>query len=323
MAVYFFYGEEDYNIDLELNKMRSKLSPDFISMSYHVCDNPDYQSLIQILRTPPMMFGDSLFVIKAEKYFYDKKNKDSVSFEDAELDDIEDALKNNQQGIDIVFVVKLPRDENKKIDSRRKLFKILSNFNSQEFPTFSTFYPKEIGNWVRNCAKSKDLSINNDALELLVEQIGNNLRQFDSELDKLKLVAYPNNVVTKDMISEVCISNQDLFNITKCLMNADKTGALLELKKVLDKKHPLELLSAIQTMLRQWVIVKSSSSNDDIKRKTGIFNEGRIYHLKEDLKKISLKDLVTLKENLFEVEYRIKSGECIDMISEVENAIIR
>ena len=38
----------------------------------------------------------------------------------------------------------------------------------------------------------------NRVCEILVEQIGNNLRHFDSELDKLKLLAYPKDVVTKE-----------------------------------------------------------------------------------------------------------------------------
>ena len=41
--------------------------------------------------------------------------------------DIDDALKNNPEGLDIVFVVKLPRGENKKLDARKKIFKIPCN----------------------------------------------------------------------------------------------------------------------------------------------------------------------------------------------------
>ena len=69
MSVNFFYGVEDFNIELEIEKMKSKLNPDFISISFQVHDNPEYQELINILRTPPMMFGDSLIVINSEKYF--------------------------------------------------------------------------------------------------------------------------------------------------------------------------------------------------------------------------------------------------------------
>ena len=57
MAVYFFHGDEDYNIELELEKMVSKLNPDFKSMNFQVLDNPVYSTLITALRTPPMMFG--------------------------------------------------------------------------------------------------------------------------------------------------------------------------------------------------------------------------------------------------------------------------
>ena len=64
MTVYFYYGEEDFNIELEIEKMKSKLNQDFIAMNFQNLDNPEYTELITALRTPPMMFGDMLIVIK-------------------------------------------------------------------------------------------------------------------------------------------------------------------------------------------------------------------------------------------------------------------
>ena len=125
MAVYFFYGEEDYNIEQEVNRIKSDLNPDFISMNYQVLDNPCVGDLINAIRTQPMMFGKMLFVINANEYFIANKN----SFSDDELEQIESALQNNSELLDVVFIVRLPRDENKKIDTRRKLYKILSKFN--------------------------------------------------------------------------------------------------------------------------------------------------------------------------------------------------
>ena len=320
MAVYFFYGDEDYNIELEIEKMRSKLNPDFISMSFQTLDSPDYSTLINALRTPPMMFGDMLVIINAEDYFLSNKN----FFDDKELEDIEDALKNNPDQLNIVFVVKLPRNENKKLDSRRKLYKILSKYNAQEFPTFKTYKTEDIANWVKKHAKTKEISLNNDALSLMIEQLGNNLRDFNTELDKLKLVAYPENVVTKKMVEDICISHQDLFNFTELIMKGEKDRALLEFKKLLDKKHPLELLSAIQTMLRKWILLKinSSMSTFELSKLTGQ-HEFVVKQTLAKLKNTKASDLIKLKENLFDVEYRIKSAEVLDIISEVECAIIR
>ncbi len=321
MAVYFFYGDEDFNIDLEVEKMRAKLNPDFLSMSFQSLDNPEYAELITALRTPPMMFGDMLVVINSDKYFIGVKN----FFEDSELEDIEDALTNNPETLNIVFVYKLPRDENKKPDSRRKLFKILNKFNVTEFPTFKTYKVTEISEWIKKHAKKKDLTLKDDAINLLIEQLGNNLRQFDAELDKLKLMAYPEKIVTKKMVEEIAISNQDLFNITELLMKNEKDKALLEFKKLTDKKHPLEILAAVQTMLRKWIILKTKSSScspAELSKLTGQ-HEFVVKQNLAKLKNTSVADLVRLKENLFKVEARIKSAEVLDINSEVEIALIR
>lgn len=321
MAVYFYYGEEDFNIELEIEKMKSKLNQDFIAMNFQNLDNPEYTELITALRTPPMMFGDMLIVINADKYFLSQKNY----FEDAELEDIEDALKNNPESLNIVFVVKIPRDEGKKLDSRRKLYKIFSKYNAQEFQPFKTYKTADIASWIRNHAKKfKDLSLKDDAIDLLIEQIGNNLRQFDGELDKLKLMAYPDNVVTRKMVEDIAISNQDLFNITELIMKNQKDKALLEFQKLTDKKHPLEILAAIQTMLRKWIILKTktSASSLELSKLTGM-HEFVVKQTLTKLKNTKVSDLVNLKQNLFDVECKIKSAEALDIISEVEIALIR
>lgn len=321
MAVYFFYGDEDYNIELELQGLRSKLNPDFLSMSYQVLDSPCYSDLVNVLRTPPMMFGDMLIIINAEQYFSGSKNP----FDDNELADIEDALNNNPDSLNIVFVVRLPRDENKKLDSRKKLFKILTKYNTKEFPTFKTYKTAEISAWIKKQSKTKDVTLKDDAIELLIEQIGNNLRQFDTEIDKLKLIAYPQKIITKQMVTDICISNQDLFNLTELILRGKRDRALLEFKKLLDKKHPLELLSAIQTILRKWIIIKTKSkecSPAELSKLVGM-HEFVVKQTLQKLKSANTGDLVRLKENLYNVEYRIKSAEVVDMISEVECAIIR
>ena len=320
MAVYFFYGDEDFNIDLELEKMKSKLNQDFISMNFQAFDNPEYPELITALRSQPMMFGNMLVAINAEKYFLSNKN----FFNDSELTDIEDALKNNPETLDIVFTLKLPREENKKPDSRKKLYKILNQFNTKEFPAFKTYKTAEIANWIKQRAKKKEIILNDDAINLLIENIGNNLREFDEELNKLKLLAYPEKIVTKKMVEEIVISNQDLFNLAELIMTNRKDMALLEFKKLLDKKHPLEILSALQTMIRKWIILKTKANlpSFELSKLTGQ-HEFVVKQTLQKLKSTKASDLVKLKENLFEVEYKIKSAESLDMISEVECALIR
>ncbi len=329
MTVYFFYGDEDYLIDAQIESMRSKLNPDFLSMSFKIFDNPNYSDLISALRTPPMMFGESLYIIKSEKYFSAKKDsaedEDDLKFSDSDLKDIEDALNNNPDALNIVFVVKLSREENKKIDTRRKIYKILSKFNTEEFQSYKTYQTKEIENWVIRQSKKKDIILNKDAISLLIELLGNDLRQFDIELDKLKLIAYPEKTVTAKMVEDIAISHHDLFNITNLIIKNKKDAALLEFKKLTDKKHPLEILAALQTMLRKWIIIKMKTgqiSTFEISKLTELTENNVIKNI-QNLKNTNTADLVRLKQNLYEAECRIKLKQSLDEVSEVEIALIR
>ena len=318
MAVYFFYGEEDYNIEQEINKLKKGLDKNFLEMSFKTYDHPKFADLISILRSQPMMFGKMLIVINCLDYF-------SKSFEDKEIKEIENALEDNNDNLDIAFVAQIPHDSMKKIDSRKKLFKILKKYNSVECALIPTYKTTELESWITKQGKSKDIKLDKNALTAIISQIGNNLRQIDKELDKLKLFAYPKNIITADMVKEICISNEDLFAFSDFLMENEKDKALLEYRKLLDSRYPLEILSTLQTMTRRWIILKAkgkTSTPMELSRLTGM-HEYVVKLTLQRLRKNNLKDLVRLKQNLAEAEYKIKSGLVLDVEKEVENALFR
>lgn len=319
MGIYFFYGDEDYNIEQEIKKLRKKLlDENFASMNFKVADNPNFADLIAHLRTQPMMFGNQMIVINCENYF-------SKALEDNELDEISKSLEDNANSLYIVFVVNLPRNEGKKLDSRKRIYKIITKFaQTQEFPTFKTYKTDEIINWINKEAKKLEITVEKDAAITLIEQIGNNLREMVQELEKLKLLAYPQTVITKKMVKEICISNEDLFAFADCLLKGDRGHALFEFQKLLDRKHPLEILSALQTMIRKWITIKSKSRDlplFEIAKLTGQ-HEFVVKTTLEKMKELPLKTLVKLKQDLTLAEYKIKSGQSINPIDEVQNALL-
>lgn len=320
MSVYFFYGDEDYNIELEIKKLKKKLlDKNFASMNFKTSKNPSFPDLISLLRTQPMMFGNMMVVINCGDYF-------SKTFEDSQLEEISKALEDNIESLCVVFTAILPRSECKKIDSRKKIYKIITKYaQSQEFPTFKTYKIDDISNWINKEAKKHEVTLEKDAILMLIEQVGNNLRELAGELEKLKLLAYPETKITKKMVKEICISNEDLFGFADFLLKGDKGHALLEFQKLLDKKHPLETLSALQTMLRKWIVIKSKSKEKslfEISKLTGQ-HEFVVKTTLEKMKNTSLKDLVALKQNLIDAEYKIKSGQSVNLIDEIEIAMLK
>ena len=318
MAVYFFYGEEDFNIEKEIEKLKGNLDKNFLEMSYKVYDNPKFSDLISILRTQPMMFGKMLIIIKCIDYF-------SKTFEDKEIKEITKALEDNNENLDIVFAAQLPRDEGKKLDSRKKFFKLLSKYNAKEFATIPTYKTNELEAWIKKQAQSKKLKMTQEALTAIITQIGNNLRQIDKELEKLQLAAYPDNVVNADMVRENCISNEDLFVFSDYLMAGEKDKALREYRKLLDKKYCLEIVSTLQTMVRRWIVLKAKSSELSPFELAKMTNQHE-YVVKltlQKLRKTNLKDLVRLKENITDAEYKIKAGLSQNPEAEIENAFFK
>lgn len=320
MAIHFFHGDEDYNIELEIKKLKKKLlDKDFAAMNFKTADNPNFADLISLLRTQPMMFGNSMVVINCQDYF-------TKAFDDKQLEEISKALEDNQDNICIIFVVKLPRNEGKKLDTRKKIYKIITKHAQiQEFPTFKTYKIDEISNWINKEAKKHEITFEKPAILALIEQVGNNLREISLELEKLALLAYPQKVITQKMVKEICISNEDLFSLADFIIKGEKIHALIEFNKLLDKKHPLEIMSALQTMLRKWITIKTKSRElplSEISKLTGQ-HEFVVKTTLEKMKNTPIADLVKLKQNLITAEYKIKSGEAINVEDEVENAILK
>jgi len=317
MAVYFFYGDEEFNIEQEVQKLKKGLDKNFLEMSFKTYENPKFADFVAILRTQPMMFGKMLIVIKCNEYF-------SKSFEDKEIKQIEEALEDNNENLDIVLIAELPRNEGKKLDSRKKFFKLVSKYNAKEFASIPTYKTADLEMWIKKQAKSKDLELEPDAISAMISQVGNNLREIDGELAKLKLFVHPVKKITKKMVNEFCISNEDLFAFSDYLMKGEKDSALLEYRKLLEKKYCLEIVAALQTMIRRWITLKAKASECtafELSKLTGQ-HEYVVKLTLQKLKNTSLKYLVKLKQNLTDAEFKVKSGQSLDPDKEIEDVII-
>lgn len=308
--LYFYHGQEDFLIESELNKLKDKLvDKAFLATNFRVYDNPKFPELMDILRTPSLMFGSILAVINCEKYFFDTKGK--ISFDDKEIKQIEETLQTIPETLNIVFVCKIERESTKKFDTRRKLYKILAkNTTMTEFPEWKT-YSKELPSWIQKQAKQKDLIIASDVVQFLIDRLGTNLRIINSELDKLKLAIYPTKAVTKEHIQNICTSSEDIFVLTDYILKGEKDKALLEFQKLCTNKHYLEILAVLQTNFSKMSSIKVDSVNKspmEIAAKNHLPEFIVKKHL-EKLRKVPMDRIIKIRKNLLEAEYRVKTGE--------------
>lgn len=321
--LYFYYGQEDFNIEKELKMLKDKVvDKAFLATNYRVYDNPKYMELLEVLQTPSLMFGSVLAIINCEKYFYDAKGK--VNFEDKELKQIESALESMSEGLHVVFVCKTDRDSTKKIDTRRKLYKIITKYaTSKEFAQFRS-YDKELSNWILKQSKAKNLIIASDTVKFMIERVGTNLRILDNELEKLKLAIYPEKTIKKEHIKSICTATEDIFVLTDYILKSEKDNALLEFRKLCTTKHYLEILSALQTNFTKMAELKVDSINMSAMEIASKSHKSEFF-VKKQIKKIKnvpMDRLIKIRKNLIEAEYRIKTGEISFYELPVELAIL-
>lgn len=322
--IYFFYGDEEFNISNKIKEFKSKLDKDFVEMSYKYFNNPKFPDLISAIKSQPMMFGKMLVEINCLGYL-SGKSSDDKSFDDKQFKQLAEALDCSSENVDVVFTAQIPPDSQKKIDKRKKIFKLLSKYNAQEFNQIPSYKTAELEGWIKQQAKSKDLKISDEVAGAILFQVGSNLRMLDSELEKLKIYA-GKSPVTKEMIKEICVTNEDLFVFIDYLVEGNKSKALLEYQKLLAKKHPLEILSVLHTLLHGRIQIKAYSAKHSPDEIAKIINMHpfRVKMEIQKLKNISLKDLIKLKKNLTDAEYKIKSGQSnLDIDKEIEYAILQ
>lgn len=321
MSLYFFFGQEEFNIETEIEKLKKKLlDTSFQSMNYKVMDNPDFVSLIDVCRSTPMMFGNMLIIVNLNKYFLGNK----VSVDDKLLDDFSDALANIAQSLNIVFLCKIPRDENKKVDTRKKLYKTIAKYAQvTEFSQYKT-YQKELNSATLKMAKSKSLECDDKVINYLIEQLGSNLRLIDSELDKLKIAIHPRQKVAIEDIKENCVSEDDIFTLADMIVAENKDETLRQFSRLLERKHYLEVLAVLQSNLQRFIYIKSHSADSP----TSLIAQDLHLHefiVKKTLEKvrgISLNRLINIKENLTQAEFKIKSGQVTTPEMAIEVALL-
>ena len=309
MSVYFFYGQETYLIENEIKKLKNKLLElSCLSINYKVIDNPDFLTLEHTLLSQPMMFGNMLIVVRCEKYFLDK---DKIEFTDKELKIIEAAIKNVVESLNIVFLCIIPRESLKKIDTRRKLFKIISqNSKAKEYQEYKS-YDKDLHLFINNLAKSQELKIDNNAIQAIIEQVGTNLESIVNYVEKIKLYTYPEKKVDINIVKENCPISEDIFLFLDKIISGDKDQAMIEYKSLCFKKHPLEIIALLNSTFSNLIFIKSNENKMSQKliAQSLKMHEYRVKLTSEKIKKNSLESLVKFKKRIIDTEYKIKTGK--------------
>ncbi|MBQ2645084.1 hypothetical protein IJG14_05900, partial [bacterium] len=235
-------------------------------------------------------------------------------FSDEQIQSFDYSLKNISESNNIIFVCIIPRNEDKKVDARTKLFKTIAKYsNIKDFPEYRE-YDKELIKYVSDMVKKKDLIADSKTISYLINYCGVNLRIIDTQLEKIAVTIYPNRQFSKMDIEENCNLQEDVFSLADLIILNDKNALMKQFAQIIDKKNPLEIIGLLNSNLHKLLYLKTYENNKSLQE---LSNDLKIpeYPIKILLEKIKNKthtELSILKHDLAEAEIKIKTGTTLN-----------
>src|SRR4029079_9675587 len=193
--VYWLEGEEEYFIDnvmkyAEVNILNESETGFNLSVFYG--KDADWAAVINSCRRYPMFAEKQVVLLKEAQQMRD-------------IDKLE-AYVENPLG-STIFVVSY---KEKKVDGRTRLAKLLKE--KGVVLTTKKLYDNQLHEWTEELVQSKELSISQKALMLLVDHIGNDLSRIDNEIDKMAINLGKRNNITEADVEEYVGVSKD-FNV--------------------------------------------------------------------------------------------------------------
>lgn len=202
--------------------------------------------------------------------------------------------------------------EGKEISKEDHLFQfLLKNSKWQEFKFLEN---EKLKNWAKREILNYNLKITSEALEKLLEFVGNDLWQLDNEIKKLSSYKRGEKIEVKDI--ELLVRPKievEIFRTIDAIAEKKKKTAFYSLHCHLKRgDHPLYLLSMIKFQFRNLLIVK-----DLIERKKPyyqILKESKLHPLiiKKcyfECQKFTKEELKKIYQKIFHLELNIKTGK--------------
>ena len=199
--IYLLMGEETFFTDKISNFFQNKFIDESLkefNLEIHYGKDSSILKVLNSCKSFPMMSDKKLIIVKEAQELDVFKTKNNTY-----LNYLLEYIKNPNQSSTVIYCIK-----NKKLDKRGKLYKsflehaIVLDSDAKE----NKIYNNQIPKWIRNEVQNENFTINDDALFLISENIGNNLVKISNALKKVYINKTNKTIDVKNVESYVGIN---------------------------------------------------------------------------------------------------------------------
>ena len=293
--LYLFYGDETYLIDQAVLRVRRRMKDVPVRTFYAGEDALD--ALLETWGAPSLFAAQSLVVLKsAERLKAGERERLATA---AELRDATQPLVVCAHG---------------KVDLRQQFFALCAKTGL--VAEFRPPFANQLPGWAMRLAREKEISLSEDAAQLLADLIGADLLALAMEIEKAAAFVFPAREISADDIA-ACVGDlhqYDAFDLAQALGQRDRQRALNLLRRVLtNDSEALRILHALVAHFRRLWRVKdlltSGAPEMQIEREAGVRGQ-RLRMLLSQSKLYSVSDLRRFVHNAATLDLTLKSSRC-------------
>ena len=236
--VYLFYGEEKYDLNVKVEKIKKEFENLQLGLNLYYLDKDNVDSLSSLCQGVTFFGNEKLIIIKDTK----------LKFNVEELKDLE-------EGIKIVII-------EDSVDKRTSEYKLLSKI--AECEEFKYLDSKKMTTYIVQTLKRYDINISYQVAEYMKNVCGEDKSNNINEIQKLVFYVEKGGTVTEEIINKICSKtlNTKIFDVLDNIVNKKKGLAISQLDDLIRQKEPiLKIYIMLYKQIKQMYMIKYFKDN--------------------------------------------------------------
>jgi DNA polymerase III subunit delta len=307
MPIYYYWGDNEFAIASAVQKLRDRtVDPNWASFNYTQYA-PDTVSVameaLSQAMTPPFGSGSRLVWLV------------NTTIGQQCPEELLTQLKRTLPVIPETSVLLLTSLS--KLDGRLKSTALWKEYAEiQEFALIPPWETNQLVQQVEKIAQEVGVKLTTSSTTLIAESVGNDPRQLYNELTKLRLYAGESLApISTEIVSKlVQATSQTSLDLVKAISAGNTAQALTLVAQLLNRNEPgLKIAATLVGQFRTWLWVKMMTDAQERDKKViaqaaDIGNPNRVYFLQQEVKSLSVEQLVATLPVLLELEVNLKQG---------------